>query len=112
MIKGTFFCIDAQSDVKRLSLFSQGLFTAISNPKGWAFMISLLPPFINTQLAIAPQLIVLLLVIIASEFTCMMLYASGGKTLRVFLGKGENVKLMNRVAGTLMIAVGIWLALL
>ena len=103
---------DFQSDVKRLTLFSQGLFTAISNPKGWAFMVSLLPPFINTQLAIAPQLMLLLLVIIASEFTCMMLYASGGKTLRVFLGKGENVKLMNRVAGTLMIAVGIWLALL
>jgi len=41
----------------------------------------------------------------------MMLYASGGKTLRVFLSKGDNVKLMNRVAGTLMVAVGIWLAL-
>ncbi len=101
-----------QSDVKRMALFTQGLFTAISNPKGWAFMVSLLPPFINTQLEIAPQLMVLLLVIIVSEFTCMMLYASGGKTLRVFLCKGENVKLMNRIAGTLMVAVGIWLALL
>ena len=101
-----------QSDVKRMALFTQWLFTAISNPKGWAFMVSLLPPFINTQLEIAPQLMVLLLVIIVSEFTCMMLYASGGKTLRVFLCKGENVKLMNRIAGTLMVAVGIWLALL
>lgn len=99
------------SDISRLTLFNQGLFTAISNPKGWAFMVSLLPPFINTQLDITPQLMVLLSVIMISEFICMMLYASGGKTLRVFLSKGDNVKLMNRVAGTLMVAVGIWLAL-
>ena len=99
------------SDISRLTLFNQGLFTAISNPKGWAFMVSLLPPFINTQLDITQQLMVLLSVIMISEFICMMLYASGGKTLRVFLSKGDNVKLMNRVAGTLMVAVGIWLAL-
>jgi threonine/homoserine/homoserine lactone efflux protein len=99
------------SDISRMTLFNQGLFTAISNPKGWAFMVSLLPPFINTQLDLTPQLMVLLCVIMVSEFTCMMLYASGGKTLRVFLSKGDNVKLMNRVAGTLMVCVGVWLAL-
>lgn len=99
------------ANIGRLTLFNQGLFTAISNPKGWAFMVSLLPPFINTQLAITPQLMVLVGVIMVSEFTCMMLYASGGKTLRIFLSKGDNVKLMNRIAGTLMAAVGIWLAL-
>lgn len=98
-------------NIGRLTLFNQGLFTAISNPKGWAFMVSLLPPFINTELAITPQLIVLVCVIMVSEFTCMMLYASGGKTLRIFLSKGDNVKLMNRIAGTLMAAVGVWLAL-
>jgi threonine/homoserine/homoserine lactone efflux protein len=74
-------------------------------------MVSLLPPFINTQLAITPQLMVLVGVIMVSEFTCMMLYASGGKTLRIFLSKGDNVKLMNRIAGTLMAGVGFWLAL-
>lgn len=99
-----------QSDVSRLTLFNQGLFTAISNPKGWAFMISLLPPFININYAVAPQLAVLVLIIMISEFVCMMIYASGGKTFRVFLSKGDNVKLMNRVAGTLMVSVGIWLA--
>tara|TARA_R110001592_G_scaffold296875_4_gene567328 strand:- start:591 stop:1211 length:621 start_codon:yes stop_codon:yes gene_type:complete len=99
------------ANIGRLTLFNQGLFTAISNPKGWAFMVSLLPPFINTQLAITPQLMVLVAVIMVSEFTCMMLYASGGKTLRIFLSKGDNVKLMNRIAGTLMAGVGGWLAL-
>ncbi|MFA0232228.1 LysE family translocator, partial [Vibrio sp. 10N.261.45.A7] len=30
-------------------LVVQGFVTAIANPKGWAFMISLLPPFINSN---------------------------------------------------------------
>ena len=101
---------ESQTNVSRLTLFNQGLFTAISNPKGWAFMISLLPPFININNTLATQLTVLVLIIMISEFVCMMVYASGGKTLRVFLSKGDNVKLMNRIAGSLMIGVGAWLA--
>ena len=99
------------SDVSRQSLFSQGLVTAIANPKGWAFMISLLPPFISVDRDVAPQLMVLLSVIMVTEFTSMMAYATGGKSLRIFLSSGDNIKWLNRIAGSLMIGVGIWLAL-
>jgi len=104
--------LDAQSQLKvsRQTLFSQGFITAIANPKGWAFMISLLPPFINIDYAIAPQLSMLVTIIMLSEFTCMMLYATGGKSLRLFLNQGDNIKWMNRIAGSLMVAVGVWLA--
>ena len=102
--------IHAEIEVGRLTLFMQGLVTAISNPKGWGFMIALLPPFISTELPIVPQMLVLLSIIILSEFVCMMIYASGGKTLRVFLSTGSNVKIMNRISGSLMIGVGFWLA--
>ncbi|SFB82256.1 LysE family translocator [Pseudoalteromonas denitrificans] len=97
--------------VSRQSLFSQGLITAIANPKGWAFMISLLPPFINVEHDLAPQLMTLISVIMVTEFTCMMIYASGGKSLKLFLSRGDNVKWMNRIAGSLMVLVGFWLAL-
>jgi len=100
-----------QSDVSRYSLFTQGLVTAIANPKGWAFMISLLPPFISVDRDVAPQLIVLLSVIMLTEFTSMMAYATGGKSLRIFLSQGNNIKWMNRIAGSLMVGVGFWLAL-
>jgi homoserine/homoserine lactone efflux protein len=99
------------SDVSRYLLFTQGFVTAIANPKGWAFMISLLPPFISVERDVAPQLLILLGVIMVTEFTSMMAYAAGGKGLRLFLSRGDNVKWMNRIAGSLMIAVGIWLAL-
>ena len=99
------------SDVSRSALFTQGFVTAIANPKGWAFMISLLPPFINVDRAVAPQLLVLLSVIMVTEFTSMMAYATGGKSLRRVLSRGDNIQWMNRIAGSLMIGVGIWLAL-
>jgi threonine/homoserine/homoserine lactone efflux protein len=95
----------------RSQLFNQGFITAIANPKGWAFMVSLLPPFINPSIALTPQLIMLLVVILLSEFICMMLYAAGGKTIGKVLTKGDNVKLMNKISGTLMMLVALWLAL-
>ncbi|TRX56954.1 LysE family translocator [Thalassomonas sp. M1454] len=101
---------ETTQSVSRKSLFSQGFITAIANPKGWAFMISLLPPFINASLAITPQLFLLVSIIMISEFICMMIYATGGKTLGKLIAKSENVRLMNRISGTLMIGVSIWLA--
>lgn len=98
------------STANRRELAVQGFVTAVANPKAWAFMVALLPPFINTDLAMTPQLIVLIALILVIELLCLVLYAVGGKTLRHFLQRSGNVRLLNRFAGTLMIGVGIWLA--
>lgn len=97
-------------DISRSSLAMQGFVTAIANPKGWAFFISLLPPFINANYALAPQVVVLLTIILIIEFLCLVAYATGGRTLSRFLQKSGNVRVMNRIAGSLMIGVGVWLA--
>jgi threonine/homoserine/homoserine lactone efflux protein len=110
--KGKMAVVDGQQmNTNRLSLISQGFITAIANPKGWAFMISLLPPFINVDKPVATQLVVLLGIIMVTESASMLAYASGGKSLRLFLSRGDNIRWMNRIAGSLMILVGIWLAL-
>ena len=54
----------------------------------------------------ALQLSMLIAVILTIEFASMLVYATGGKTLRKLLGKSGNVRLLNRIAGTLMIACG------
>ncbi|EHT4939684.1 Homoserine/homoserine lactone efflux protein [Vibrio vulnificus] len=90
-------------------LIMQGFITAIANPKGWAFMISLLPPFIDKSAPLPPQLLLLVGIILISEFMCMTLYATGGKGLKRLLGQSQNVRRLNRIAGSLMIGVGIWL---
>ncbi|CAM3716485.1 LysE family translocator [Parendozoicomonas haliclonae] len=101
----------APERISRKELAMQGFVTAIANPKGWAFFISLLPPFIDPDTAMAPQIIVMLSLILFIEFLSLLAYASGGRTLRKFLSRSNNVRLMNRVAGTLMMGVGVWLAL-
>ncbi|WP_028766923.1 LysE family translocator [Shewanella fidelis] len=111
--KGKMAIIEGQQtpNVSNIELVSQGFLTAIANPKGWAFMVSLLPPFINVQREVAPQLMALVSIILFTELISMMAYAAGGKSLRIFLSRGDNIKWMNRIAGSLMIFVGIWLAL-
>jgi homoserine/homoserine lactone efflux protein len=93
----------------RRALALQGFVTAIVNPKGWAFFIALLPPFIDQSLALLPQMGVLITVILLIEFTCLVLYAMGGQSLAHLLRKRSNVRVMNRITGTLMIGVGVWL---
>lgn len=100
-----------QPELSRLQLASNGFLTAVANPKGWAFFVTLLPPFIDSTLPIAPQLSMLIAIILLLEFICLLIYANGGKLLRQLLMKRDNVRLMNRIAGSLMIIVGLWLAL-
>jgi homoserine/homoserine lactone efflux protein len=102
--------VESAKSATALGLATQGFVTAIANPKGWAFMVSLLPPFISLEHAIAPQLSVLVAIILVTELICMTMYATGGRSLRRFLEKSGNVRVLNRVAGTLMIGVGVWLA--
>lgn len=100
---------ETSGEIERKELVLQGFVTAIANPKGWAFMISLLPPFIDNSLDITPQLIMLVAVILLFEFICMSLYAFGGKGLTALLSRGKNVRILNRIAGSLMMLVGGWL---
>lgn len=94
------------------TLAMQGFVTAIANPKGWAFFLVLLPPFLHTEGG-AFNLHFAAIVAIAAccELLCMTLYASGGKVLSRLLARRGNVALINRAAGTLMVTVGTWLAL-
>lgn len=102
---------DAVPDVSRIQLIVQGFVTAVANPKGWAFFIALLPPFLESGRPLAPQLVALVGVILTLELSCLLIYAGGGRTASRFLRRSGNVQLLNRIAGSLMVGVGIWLAL-
>ena len=97
--------------VNFISLSIQGFVTAVANPKGWAFFIAMVPAFINYDIALLPQMSALVIIILIIEFISLMIYAIGGQTLGVILKKNNNIKLINLIAGFLMIGVGIWLAL-
>lgn len=95
----------------RLQLAAQGFVTAVANPKGWAFIMVLLPPFLDDSKPLGPQLAVLVAIMLLIEWASLLLYAGGGKSLSAVLSRGQNVRLINRIAGSLMLVVGVWLAL-
>lgn len=96
-------------NISPTELFSQGFITACANPKAWAFNVALLPPFINFERPLGWQLTTILLVIAGSEFICMLIYASGGRSLRHLLERENGAKWLNRISASLMILVALWL---
>lgn len=97
--------------IRPKTLMVQGFVTAIANPKGWAFMVSLLPPFITPSKPFLPQMTILVVIILITEFFCLVLYSNGGRVLTRFLEKQGNIRLLNGISGSLMAGVGVWLAL-
>lgn len=102
---------DASISIQPWDLAMRGFITAVSNPKGWAFLLSLLPPFIDHSRPLGTQLLLMLTIVLTMEFGCLLAYASGGQALRHLLLKQGNVRLLNRLTGSLMIGIGIWLIL-
>lgn len=94
-----------------VSLIAQGFITAVSNPKAWAFNVALLPPFIDQSRPLLPQLLALLGIMLVIEFISLQIYAHGGRALSEQLHRRGKARWLNRIAGTLMVVVGIWLAL-
>lgn len=95
----------------RASLILQGFVAAAANPKAWAFFVALLPPFIDRSRPLASQLLALLALMLVIEFTCLLIYAHGGRVLSEQLHRRGKARWLNYIAGSLMVGVGIWLAL-
>ena len=106
--------LDVQEGDRRrtpASLIFQGFVTAVSNPKAWAFMVALLPPFVDKTRPLLPQLLAMLALMLVIEFISLQIYAHGGRALSEQLHRRGKARWLNRIAGGLMVAVGAWLAL-
>ncbi len=87
------------------ALVGLGYTTAVMNPKGWGFMIALLPGFISPEYSATQQLTVVLAVMLPSEFLFMSLYASGGSGLRRLLNSDQQLARLNKISATLMVLI-------
>ncbi|MCP4789988.1 MAG: LysE family translocator [Gammaproteobacteria bacterium] len=101
----------AVKDTGRWQLAIQGAVTAVANPKAWAFTIAILPPFVEMNKPLPMQLAMILVIVLSTELVALLAYATGGKSLGKLLQKNDNVRVMNRIAGTLMLGVAVWLVL-
>ena len=90
------------------SLILLGYVTAVSNPKGWAFLMALLPGFVAADAPLAPQFAIMLVIMLSTEFISMTVYATGGQWLAQRLGSNTGLLSVNRIAGCMLLLAALW----
>lgn len=94
----------------RLSLFSQGLIIEFANPKALLYFAAILPQFLNTQLPIIPQILLMGVTTLFIDLFSYSLYALLGERLSRGGIKRRLVNLINKVAGAALIFAGLKMA--
>lgn len=96
-----------------LSMFRRGVWVNLLNPKAIVFFLAVIPQFIRPEEALWQQYLVLTGTIVAIDIAVMwVLFAAGAKQLKHLTASARGQVVLNRIFGTLFIAVGVLLALL
>jgi len=90
------------------SLMVLGYLTAVSNPKGWAFLMALLPGFVVTDASLAPQFAIMLVIMLCTEFISMTAYATGGQWLAQRLSNDRGLFSVNKIAASMLLLAALW----
>ncbi len=88
-------------------LIWQGFFAAVSNPKSWLLYASLLPPFLQPDRRLLPQVASLVSLLLLVEFTSLLLYAGCGQAARHLLRSPVLARSFFIIAGTVILAFGV-----
>lgn len=90
------------------SLMVLGYVTAVSNPKGWAFLMALLPGFVAADAPLAPQFAIMLMIMLSTEFMSMTAYATGGQWLAQRLSSNTGILSVNKIAASMLLLAALW----
>lgn len=91
-------------------LFSEGLFTQLSNPKAIIFFSALLPQFVTANDQVPEQLAILGVISIIVEFPVLLLYGWAAEKSSRLIFHGRFSALLDRIAGAFLIGAGVSLA--
>jgi threonine/homoserine/homoserine lactone efflux protein len=87
-----------------------GLVVTLSNPKAIAFYAGLLPTFVDLEKLSAGDALAMGLIVVLVVGAIPAAYAFAAARSRRFLHQPSRLKIMNRTAGTMMIATGVTVA--
>lgn len=87
--------------------FRQGVWVSLSNPKAILFFAAFFPKFIDFNLPLVPQYVLLTLALFVSETTWQMVYTVGGTKLANWLGSGSRLLWLNRICGIIFLLIAV-----
>ena len=96
---------------KKSRLFFDGFFIAISNPKAIIFFTALFPQFINIENTSISEFLIVFTSLAIVAFGCYMLYGAIGLKINKLFHSVPFRKIFNRITGSLMIGIGLTIAL-
>ncbi len=89
-------------------LVTSGFVLTASNPKDLIFFVSLLPAFINLETASINDIILVAFVVAFTFLITLSLYAVLANSMKRFFQNSERFKILNRIVGTTLICVGLF----
>lgn len=95
---------------KAQSLYFQGLFMSLSNPKPIVFFTALFPQFLIIGQPMFPQFLLLTLTFMSISFISLSAYAVLASPVKQWLKNPSKGKLFNYLTGTMFIGMGVLLA--
>lgn len=93
------------STVSPLTLFKNGVWVSLSNPKAILFFSAFFPKFINFNAPLMPQYVVLIGVFFIIETLCQSIYAIGGISLATWLNADNRMIYLNRLCGAIFVLI-------
>lgn len=93
------------------SALRDGFMVQIANPKAILFFTAVLPPFLDIQRAIPPQLAMIATATIGMDVISMSLYALGGVALATRMNQPRFQRGFGLFVGTLLLGVAVLIAL-
>ena len=90
------------------SIFKGALYVQASNVMLIVFLLSLMPQFIDPEIAYVPPVTFMIAVYALMVFVCMIFYALIADRMRVFLARGSGPKLMNKASAVIFMLLACW----
>ena len=85
--------------------FRDGIFIAIGNPKSLIYMLAIIPPFINPEASIAPQVAILAALALIIDLPIGALYIVAGQRLARLMERAATRRWIDRAIGTLFLLI-------
>lgn len=93
------------------SVFTESVLVEVTNPKTALFFIAFLPQFVNESFAVAPQLIVLGLIVTLTALPCDLVVAASSTRAANWLAKNQTAqRVQERVSGLILTGIGSFIA--
>ncbi len=105
--------VDSRRNEPALSMFQRGVWVNLLNPKAIVFFLAFMPQFIRPEQPLFQQYAVLTATVLAIDIMVMwFFFALAARSFQRFTHNEHGQKVLNRIFGTLFVAVGILLAVI